>query len=180
MPIHYGKDSKGPFVQWGHQKKYHYKPNDKKSLASAKARAKKQMKAIFASGYVGESVNTFYRVTYEGIGIYEALKNNVSSETWQSLLTSDAFTWLPKPPEYLSEYSSFFTELGMEKFKELVLPICEKYLNRSRIAIQEVQDIQNIVYSDDYQVIVNSIGISKFDQTYKSIINEIKSGEKSD
>jgi len=51
MPIHTGRDSKGPFVQWGHQKKYHYKAGDKKSLAAAKARAKKQMSAIFASGY---------------------------------------------------------------------------------------------------------------------------------
>ena len=51
MPIHTGKDSKGPFVQWGHQKKYHYKAGNKKSLAAAKARAKKQMNAIFASGY---------------------------------------------------------------------------------------------------------------------------------
>jgi len=54
MPIHLGKDSKGTFVQWGHQKKYHYKANNKQSLANAKSRAKKQMKAIFSSGYVGE------------------------------------------------------------------------------------------------------------------------------
>ena len=51
MPIHTEKDSKGPFVQWGHQKKYYYKSGDKRSLAIAKAKAKKQMNAIFASGY---------------------------------------------------------------------------------------------------------------------------------
>ena len=51
MPIHLGKDSKGPFVQWGHQKKYYYTANNKKSLEAAKAKAKRQMNAIFASGY---------------------------------------------------------------------------------------------------------------------------------
>lgn len=57
MPIHSGKDSKGPFIQWGHQKKYYYKAGNKASLAAAKAKAKKQMNAIFASGY-HEDVNS--------------------------------------------------------------------------------------------------------------------------
>lgn len=57
MPIHSGKDSNGPFIQWGHQKKYYYKAGNKKSLAAAKAKAKKQMNAIFASGY-HEDVNS--------------------------------------------------------------------------------------------------------------------------
>ena len=55
MPIHSGKDSKGPFIQWGHQKKYYYKSGNKKSLEAAKSKAKKQMSAIFANGYIKQS-----------------------------------------------------------------------------------------------------------------------------
>ena len=51
MPIHRGKDSKGPYYQWGSQKKYYYKKGNKKSRELAKKKAKKQMIAIYASGY---------------------------------------------------------------------------------------------------------------------------------
>ena len=53
MPIHLGKDSNGSFVQWGHRTKYYYTAGNKNSLNKAKAKAKKQMGAIFASGYIG-------------------------------------------------------------------------------------------------------------------------------
>jgi len=53
MPIHRGKDSKGPFYQWGHRKKYYYKSGNKKSRERAKKLATQQMRAIFASGYRG-------------------------------------------------------------------------------------------------------------------------------
>jgi hypothetical protein len=49
MPIHRGSDSKGPFYQWGKQKKYYYKPGDKKSRDSAYNKAWKQSVAIRVS-----------------------------------------------------------------------------------------------------------------------------------
>lgn len=52
MPIHLGKDSKGNFVQWGHRTKYYYTTGNKASLNRAKSKAKKQMGAIFANGYI--------------------------------------------------------------------------------------------------------------------------------
>ena len=51
MPIHRGQNSKGPYYQWGSQKKYYYKSGDKKSRLNAMEKAKKQMVAIYASGY---------------------------------------------------------------------------------------------------------------------------------
>ena len=51
MPIHRGQDFKGPFYQWGSQKKYYYKPGNKKSREAAKEKARKQMIAIYATGY---------------------------------------------------------------------------------------------------------------------------------
>lgn len=51
MPIHRGQNSQGPYYQWGSQKKYYYKAGNKKSRDIALNKAKKQMIAIYASGY---------------------------------------------------------------------------------------------------------------------------------
>lgn len=51
MPIHRGSDSKGPFYQYGNQKKYHYKANSTISRTRAKQKAINQMIAIIMSGY---------------------------------------------------------------------------------------------------------------------------------
>jgi hypothetical protein len=54
MPVHRGKDSRGPYYQWGHSgKKYHYESGEKKSRESAKQKATKQGQAARASGYKG-------------------------------------------------------------------------------------------------------------------------------
>jgi hypothetical protein len=54
MPVHRGKDSKGPYYQWGDSgKKYHYQAGEKKSRDSAKQKATKQGQAARASGYKG-------------------------------------------------------------------------------------------------------------------------------
>lgn len=51
MPLYRGKDKKGPYYQWGNQKKYHYKPNNDISRKNAKLKAIKQMYAIYINGY---------------------------------------------------------------------------------------------------------------------------------
>lgn len=51
MPINLGVDKKGYFIRWGHQKKYYYNPNSRKSFIIAKSKCEKQMRAIFANGY---------------------------------------------------------------------------------------------------------------------------------
>jgi hypothetical protein len=54
MPVHRGKDSKGPFYQWGGEgKKYHYTSGSKSSRDAAKKKAEKQGQAARASGYRG-------------------------------------------------------------------------------------------------------------------------------
>jgi hypothetical protein len=46
MPVHRGKDIRGPFYQYGHQHKYYYTANDSKSREAAKKAAEKQGRAI--------------------------------------------------------------------------------------------------------------------------------------
>lgn len=52
MPVHQGKDSQGPYYQWGnHGKKYRYTPNDSVTRNKAKAQATKQGVAVYATGW---------------------------------------------------------------------------------------------------------------------------------
>ncbi|HEU4321042.1 MAG TPA: hypothetical protein VFS66_13300 [Acidimicrobiia bacterium] len=52
MPVRRGKDSNGPYYQWGKSgKKYRYESGNKSSRESAKGKATKQGQAAHASGY---------------------------------------------------------------------------------------------------------------------------------
>ena len=53
MPVHHGKDSKGPYYQWGSGKKYHYTTKNKKSRSEARRKASRQGRAAYAGGYKG-------------------------------------------------------------------------------------------------------------------------------
>ena len=102
-----------------------------------------------------------WRVTYQGIGIYEALKNAMfeqtgSSNAWISFINSDACNWLPKPPSYGNDNKSFFTEKGFNRFDELVLPIIAQYIDQTKIYIEEIMVPANqIVYSDEFQFVIS-------------------------
>ena len=52
----------------------------------------------------------YYRITYDNIGIYEALKRKVDFVEWRNILSQS--TWLPKPPMYDDICTSYFTEIG--------------------------------------------------------------------
>lgn len=97
----------------------------------------------------------YFRVTYDGIGIYEAMKQHMSAEQWKKLLKSDKFTWLPKPKEYPSDCKSYFTKYGMDKFNELVMPVATGCLGNN-IKVEKFSDVGDIVYRDQYQVITKS------------------------
>jgi hypothetical protein len=51
MPIHRGKDSRGPFYQWGGRAKYYYISGSVKSREIAKKKAIKQAQAIYSTGW---------------------------------------------------------------------------------------------------------------------------------
>lgn len=54
-PVHYGRDSEGPFYQYGHSgKKYRYNPGSEASRKRAKQKAHIQEAAIVANGYKGK------------------------------------------------------------------------------------------------------------------------------
>lgn len=97
----------------------------------------------------------YYRVTYDGIGIYEALRNNVTRDEWINILKSDRITWLPKPPNYEFNNRSYFTKTGYDTFVKKALPLIKKYLNPKKIKVEQCIIVGDIVYEDKYQIVVN-------------------------
>lgn len=98
----------------------------------------------------------YFRVTHDGIGIYEAMRRQISSKDWKKLLKSDNFTWLPKLKEYPPECRSYFTKDGMDKFNDLVYPIAAGIVG-DNIKIEKftADDISYIIYKDQYQIITS-------------------------
>ena len=96
-----------------------------------------------------------YRITYNGEGIYNALKKHVDKDIWMQILSSNHITWLPKPPSYASNNKSYFTQKGYIKFNEETLPLICNYLDKNKINIEEFNKIENIIYSDKYQVVID-------------------------
>lgn len=99
--------------------------------------------------------NVYYRITYNGEGIYNALKNIVGIDKWKDLLNNKQINWLPKPPEYSSKNKSYFTKKGYELFEQKTLPILLKYLDKENIEINTYNEIGNkTLYTDEYQIVI--------------------------
>lgn len=100
-------------------------------------------------------MSKYYRITYEGDGIYNALRNNVTIDEWKKLLMSDCMTWLPKPTYYSKANRSYFTKKGIDMFKRKTMPVMLQYLDSTKIQIHTYSNIEqkDIVYEDLYQII---------------------------
>ena len=78
----------------------------------------------------------YWRVDYEGIGIYEAFKMKLweksmaPKEEWDKLKSSDVFKWLPVPPNAYSNCKSYFKKYGYELFIKYTYPKFIKYLDK--------------------------------------------------
>lgn len=115
---------------------------------------------------------TFYRVTYNGIGIYEAMKKLCSFRRWKELLTSEIFTWLSKPKEYSNTNLFYFTKEGIDKFNNLVLPEAEKILgNNIKLDTFNSSEIGNIIYRDKYQIITSFDKNNEIEESFQFIEN---------
>lgn len=110
-----------------------------------------------SKGYHNDLMDeTFYRIEYKGIGIYEALHETMSVDEWRDFKQSDAATWLPVPPNYQPGDKSFFTKKGYNKFMKLTYPYVLRYLDESNVCKFECElNPAYIRYIDEYQVVFN-------------------------
>jgi len=110
--------------------------------------------------FLNETINseTYYRFEYEGIGIYEAWKNNIPMNKWKAILNSGILGWLPKPTFYGSNNRSYFTERGYKEFMKKTYPLIIKDLDKRKIKVSKHHiNESDIVYRDDYQIITKDI-----------------------
>lgn len=103
-----------------------------------------------------------YRLTYNGIGIYEALKKEMFNKTytpdaWIEFKNSPECNWLPLPPTYGDNNASYFTEAGYNKFMEITMPIVNEYIPAEDIKTEVSKVPTNaIVYEDEYQFVIDT------------------------
>lgn len=114
-------------------------------------------KELTKNSNVNESTDCndfYYRFEYNGVGIYEALKNNISNEEWKCILDGGVLGWLPKPKFYGKNNRSYFTEIGYRMFMKTTYPLIIRYLDDKKIKMSKYQISDNdIVYKDRYQII---------------------------
>ena len=116
--------------------------------------------------------NKYYRLTYNGIGIYEAFKNNCSYNEWKDFLNSNAAKWLPKPKTYedKNNLNSYFTNIGYDMFIKNTYPVFVKKLNSELVKIDIYTNISgNVLYKDKYQIVVEN---SEILESTKSTLNK--------
>lgn len=97
--------------------------------------------------------NKFYRVTCDGIGIYEAVDKYCKKEDERRKNKPDG-SWLPKVGVDFPGKVSFWTEKGFKKYQESGLFDWHKSVVEGEIKIIEINHKpENILYEDDYQII---------------------------
>ena len=103
----------------------------------------------------------FYRVSYNGEGVYEALRKKIGWD-WKTVKQDPDINWLPQPQvdEYKDTYRSYFTTLGYKTFQAKTMKVINKYLDPEKLEVKEYNNIQGILmYKDQYQVVIDQEGV---------------------
>lgn len=108
----------------------------------------------------------YWRVTYNGIGIYEAFKTELWNKldnpniVWNDLKNSNVFNWLKVPSVHYDNCYSYFTKEGMDLFMKNTYPVFVKYLDENKIKIDsstfEKEELK-ILYEDEHQIVVTNL-----------------------
>ena len=106
----------------------------------------------------------FFRVTYDDVGIYEALKrliwdnnSNFSKKDWEDFKASCDVNWLNVPKVYGDNNYSYFTEKGFDMFLQRTYPLIIKWLDKDKIKFNTYSfdlDEITLVYFDEYQIVI--------------------------
>lgn len=133
----------------------------------------KRFKDVITENKEEESLikETLYRITYNGIGVYEALRLTISKEDWDNFLNDDKVSWLLVPPfEYKEGYQSFFTADGYERFKTETLPLISQYLDEKTIKTETIEIVEQ--HSEENNFITLSEEKGGEDETPKPIFED--------
>lgn len=99
-----------------------------------------------------------YRITYNDLGIFDAVRRYMTPEEWQEFLNNEDVNWLYKPDVYEDSYISYFTEVGYEKFKEKTLPLILNIFQEENIKtdiLEAVKEVIEIPPTEDEEIETN-------------------------
>lgn len=86
-----------------------------------------------------------YRITYNDLGIFDAVRRYMTPEEWQEFLNNEDVNWLYKPDVYEDSYISYFTEVGYEQFKEKTLPLILNIFQEDNIKTDILEAVKEVI-----------------------------------
>jgi hypothetical protein len=97
-----------------------------------------------------------YRYTSNDEGIFSAgkrlLPENLAGEALE------ARKWMPKPKLPAGNYRFFLTEKGKGQYESTLLKVHQKYLSKIQCNEVDPYNIGEVVYEDEWQVVVKKDG----------------------
>ena len=101
---------------------------------------------------------SWYRVTVNNIGIYEAVDRDCSRDDIRRQNKPDG-SWLPKVGSQYPGAISYWTEFGWKIYNESGLFDWHKSVAAGEVSVERLEEKPvNVLYEDAYQVIVDVSG----------------------
>lgn len=102
------------------------------------------------------SQGILYRVTSDGVGIYEAVEKLCPKDDPRRVDKPDG-SWLSKKGKDFPDGVSFWTEKGLDKYKESGLYDWHKMIVGDKVGLEEIKRPVDVLYEDEYQVIIKKV-----------------------
>ena len=99
---------------------------------------------------------SYYRFSVNGLGIYEAVNKDCPKDDPRRANKPDG-SWLPKKGTEYPGSVSFWTEKGLEKYKESGLEAWHASVVKGNVEMTEIQRPAEVLYEDEYQIIVRPV-----------------------
>ena len=93
-----------------------------------------------------------YRFTTNGEGVFSAGKRLLPDELIDEVV--ERKKWLIKPKLKEGDYRFYLTEEGKDMYKKTLLLSHKKYLPNIKLEKITYSNLENIIYEDKYQVVV--------------------------
>ncbi len=96
----------------------------------------------------------FYRVTVDGLGIYEAVDRDCSKDDPRRADKPDG-SWLPKKGVDFPGAISYWSKFGFDRYRESGLMDWHASVVKGEVEVTEISRPSQVLYEDEYQIIIN-------------------------
>jgi hypothetical protein len=104
------------------------------------------------------SKTRLYRFTSGGLGIYEAIEKDCPGNDPRRAAKPDG-SWLPRVGTQFPGAISFWTELGLKKYRESGLLAWHASVVTSPIEVKVADIPADILYQDEFQIICSELAL---------------------